>query len=152
MGKVTGKNHTRYTVILSGYGTKIEGCALLALFGVDSLCILCLEMLIVTDLVKAALDSYTEFISSLNEVLEIYLFGSYAYGEPKDNSDVDLMVVIEDGLDPFKIAFKIQKGLSNRATALDVAVNCRTPFENATKEPTFQSMIKNKGVLLYAKQ
>jgi len=106
----------------------------------------------VNEVVKSALTKYTDYISSLNEVLEIYLFGSYAYGVPKDNSDIDLMVVIEDNLDPFKIAYKIQRGLSNRETALDVAVNCRTPFEKAAKEPTFQRMIKNEGVLLYAKQ
>ena len=104
------------------------------------------------DSAKTALDTYTEYISSLNEVLEIYLFGSHAYGDPHEYSDIDLMVVVEDGLDPFKIAFKIQKGLSNRQTALDVAVNCRTPFETASNGPTFQNMIKNKGVLLYAKQ
>ena len=54
------------------------------------------------------------------------------------------MVIIRDDLDPFKIAFKIQEGLSDRETALDVAVNYRTPLLNTgTSEKNPRS--KRKG-------
>jgi len=109
-------------------------------------------LLIVNDLVKSALDTYTGYISSLTEVLEIYLFGSYAYGEPKDNSDIDLMVVIDDKRDVFKTAFKIQRALANRVVPLDVLVNNESAFYEAAKEVTLQAHVKNEGILLYERQ
>ena len=104
------------------------------------------------DTVKAALTTYTDYISSLEGVLQIYLFGSHVYGTPHDYSDLDLMVIVEDSIDPFKLAFKIQKKLSEREVALDLAVNRQAAFEEAANEPTLQSMVKGKGFLLYAKQ
>jgi len=72
---------------------------------------------------------YVEFISSLSGVLQIYLFGSYAYGEPQQSSDVDLMVIVENSLDPFEIAYRIRRGLTDTDLALDVVVNRRFAFE-----------------------
>ena len=91
------------------------------------------------DSTKAALDTYTEYISSLNGVLQIYLFGSHAYGTPDDSSDIDLMVVIDDKLDVFKTAYKIQRGLANRAFPLDVLVNNEFVFYEAADSISLQS-------------
>ena len=106
----------------------------------------------VNDIVKAALNTYTEYISSLDGILQIYLFDLHAYGSPHEFSDIDLMVIVEDRIDPFKLTFQVQKKLSEREVALDLAVNRQAAFEKAAKEPTLQSMVKGKGVLLYAKQ
>lgn len=102
--------------------------------------------------IKSALNSYTEYISSLSEVLEIYLFGSHVNGSPNEHSDIDLMVIVEDGLDPFKIAFKINKGLAERKIPLDILVNKKSDFYSAANENTFQRIIKNEGVLIYDAQ
>jgi len=99
--------------------------------------------------IKAELDKYVEFISSLSGVLQIYLFGSYAYGEPRTSSDVDLMVIVENSMDPFQIAYKIRKGLTETDLALDIAVNRKSAFENASENSAFQKSIKENGVLLY---
>ena len=48
--------------------------------------------------VKDALDAYVAEIASVSGVLQVYLFGSYAYGTPHEKSDIDLMVVVEDNL------------------------------------------------------
>ena len=104
------------------------------------------------DTVKSALTLYTEYISSLNEVLEIYLFGSYAYGEPNISSDIDLMVIIDDKHDVFKTAFRIQRALADRIVPLDVLVNNKSAFYKAAKEVSLQAHVKNEGVLLYGKQ
>jgi len=106
----------------------------------------------VSDSIKAALDTYTKYISSLNGVLQIYLFGSHAYGTPDDSSDIDLMVVIEDSLDAFKTAFKIQRGLASRLIPLDVLVNNESVFCRAANDITLQAQIKNEGILLYERQ
>ena len=105
-----------------------------------------------SDTVKSALDAYVEFISSLEGVLRIYLFGSYARGVPHERSDIDLMVIIDDDKDRGRTAIKISKGLANRSIPLDVLVNRKTDFEGASCEPTIQRQISNEGVLLYAKQ
>jgi len=100
--------------------------------------------------IKRELDKYIESISAFNGVLQIYLFGSYASGEPKDNSDVDLMVIVENNMDPFKTAFKIRKSLVGSDMILDIIVNKKDAFEKASTEQPFQKNIKENGVLLYA--
>ena len=105
-----------------------------------------------TKATKSALDTYVSYISSLEGVLLVYLFGSHAYGTPNDGSDIDLMVVIEDSLDVIKIAMKIQIGLANRFVPLDVLVNRETMFYEAAENITLQAQIKNEGILLYERQ
>ena len=100
--------------------------------------------------IKEVLDTYVEHISSLDEVKQIYLFGSHAYGEPHERSDIDLMVLVEDGLDTRKVSLKISKGLARKSIIpLDVLVNPKNAFYAASDEPTIQRQIKNEGVLLY---
>jgi len=103
-----------------------------------------------SETVKIELDKFVEFISSLTGVLQIYLFGSYAYGEPKANSDVDLMVVVENSLDPFKTAYKIRRHFANSDLDADIVVNRVSAFEEASAYSAFQKTIKENGVLLYA--
>jgi len=107
-------------------------------------------MTVMNESVKAELDKYVDFISSLTGVLQIYLFGSYATGESHKTSDIDLMVVIENSMDPFKTAYKIRKGLTDTDFIIDVAVNRKSAFEEASKNSSFQRSIKENGVLLYA--
>lgn len=102
-----------------------------------------------SDAIKAELDKYVEFISSLTGVLQIYLFGSYAYGEPRDTSDVDLMVIVENDLDPFKIAYRIKRKFANSDSDVDIVVNRVSAFEEASTYSPFQKTIKESGVLLY---
>ena len=98
---------------------------------------------------KTALDGYVPHISTIDGVLQIYLFGSHADGVPNDGSDIDLLVVIDDSLDVVNTAFIIQKGLANRAVPLDVLVNRESDFSNASSGTTLQSHIQKEGVLLY---
>ena len=101
------------------------------------------------DDIKIELDKYVDFISSLTGVLKIYLFGSYASGETHDTSDIDLMIVVENHLDPFKTAYKIRRGLTETDYALDIVVNRISAFEEASTKSSFQKSIKENGVLLY---
>ena len=101
---------------------------------------------------KKALDWYVSHISSIDGVLQVYLFGSHANGAPNDGSDIDLLVVIEDSLDVVNTAFIIQKGLANRVVPLDVLVNRESDFSNASRGTTLQSHIQKEGLLLYERQ
>jgi predicted nucleotidyltransferase len=56
----------------------------------------------------------------------IILFGSYAYGTPTDDSDVDLLVVMDTDEDPISIAGRI---LSQAMPGCLLDVIVRTPDE-----------------------
>ena len=101
------------------------------------------------DAVKRAMDTYVEYISGQEGVIQIYLFGSHAHGIPDERSDIDLMVIVDDSQNPGKMAVRISKGLANRDVHLDILVNKKTAFYAAANEPTIQNTIKNTGVLLY---
>jgi len=104
-----------------------------------------------TDTVKSALSTYTQHISSVDGVKQIYLFGSYANGNPHSESDIDLMVVVDNSLDPLKTNMRINRALvGKRYFPLDILVNKASVFEEAAEAPTLQNRIKNEGVLLYA--
>ena len=46
-------------------------------------------------------------------IQKIYLFGSYAYGKPKKSSDIDICVVLNDGVDRMGSYLKIAVNLMN---------------------------------------
>jgi len=100
--------------------------------------------------IKQEIDKYIAIISTLSGVLQIYLFGSYAYGEPKEFSDIDLMIIVDDNLDPINTIVKINQQLAGkRTTPVDIIVNRKRDFNLASKENTIQQYISNNGVLLY---
>ena len=100
--------------------------------------------------IKMQLDSYTELISSFTWVLQIYLFGSYAYGEPDEYSDIDLLVIVEDSRDPIKATISINKHLVGKRTIpLDIVVNRKKEFNQAVANNSIQKLISDNGVLLY---
>jgi len=100
--------------------------------------------------IKQEIDKYIAVISALSGVLQIYLFGSHAYGEPEEFSDIDLMIIVEDNLDPLKTTVKINhKLVGERTTPLDIIVNRKKDFSKAANENTIQKYISDNGVLLY---
>jgi predicted nucleotidyltransferase len=100
--------------------------------------------------IKQEIDKYITVISTLTGVLQIYLFGSYAYGEPEEFSDIDLFIVVEDNLDPINTSVKINhKLVGKRTTPLDIMVNRKKDFTRAAEDNTIQKHISVNGVLLY---
>ena len=101
--------------------------------------------------VKAEFDRYVSYISKMDGVQSIYLFGSYAYGEPTENSDIDIYVVVRDDVDALKVVQRISLGLCDRRLAIDViADNVRDFTElSGPERVTLQREVKNRGVLVY---
>lgn len=60
---------------------------------------------------------------------KIILFGSYAYGKPTADSDVDLMVVMETTERPHKRAVALRKILKNLGIPKDIIVKTPDEFE-----------------------
>lgn len=101
------------------------------------------------------------FPSKINEVTKkivkeykpekIILFGSYAWGTPHPDSDVDLLVVKETR-NPFRLSRDIDGALFPRPFPLDLLVF--TPQQMKQRESMgdfFIQDILSKGKVLYAK-
>lgn len=78
--------------------------------------------------------------SKINEIVEkiatkfkpqkIFLFGSYASGNPGENSDVDILIVKESRLPRYKRGFDIRKSLIGSMVPMDIIVYTPNEFEN----------------------
>ena len=84
---------------------------------------------------------------------KIILFGSYAYGHPKPESDVDLLVIMETPLRSRQQRLEISRALSPRPFSLDIIV--RTPREVADRlaiGDVFLCEITTRGKVLYERK
>jgi len=83
---------------------------------------------------------------------KIILFGSYAYGMPKEDSDYDVFVILKDGTEkPILVLQNIYRGLAQNPNykAVDVLANYKSRFETRSKLPTIEKTIAQKGIVLY---
>jgi uncharacterized protein len=69
----------------------------------------------------AAIEDVVRQIANRFHPNQIILFGSYAYGNPRPESDVDLMVVMETSMGETRQGVEILKGINYRF-GLDVLV------------------------------
>jgi len=102
-----------------------------------------------TESVQKEINRYTDYIASLSEVKRVYLFGSHVYGEPTEDSDVDLMVTVLDGVDKVTFGVRIETALFDRRIPLDIMLNWESEFDVACDKASIQREIREKGVLLY---
>lgn len=80
----------------------------------------------------------------------IILFGSYAYGQPRPESDVDLLVVLETAERPRAKQLEIARALSPHPFGMDILV--RTPEQlrkRIAMGDYFLREIITKGQVLY---
>lgn len=84
----------------------------------------------------------------------IYLFGSHAWGEPQEDSDVDLLVVVESSdVPPAKRAQRAHVCLWGVSVPIDVLVRTRGELERVSPTPTsLAAQVFKRGTLLYERQ
>ena len=82
---------------------------------------------------------------------QIYLFGSYAYGEPHQDSDFDFYVVLpEDGLRPADALTAIGMAVAGVQTRpVDLLGGRKSVFDRRRQQPGLERVISTKGVKLY---
>ena len=81
---------------------------------------------------------------------KIILFGSFAYGSPTPDSDVDLLVIMESKLRPHARSVQVSEVLDPRPFPVDIIV--RTPAEIEERlrvGDCFMREIVSKGKVLY---
>jgi uncharacterized protein len=83
---------------------------------------------------------------------KIVLFGSYAYGKPDKNSDLDLLIVMNTELPKYKRAIPILKELSGIIVPKDIVVYTEKEIEEWADVPlAFITTALNQGKLIYEK-
>ena len=97
-----------------------------------------------------ALDEIVRRIVTSLRPEKIVLFGSYGYGKPTDDSDVDLLVIMETSGRPADRYLAVSRLLRPRPFPLDILV--KTPAEIAQaleKGDFFIREIVTRGQVLY---
>jgi len=91
-------------------------------------------------------------LDSVNQevIKKVYLFGSYAYGEPSEDSDIDLCVVIGNEYKRSDIYLNIALNLyENKIIPCDLLVYNEKYFVGAESGKGIENTIMNRGLLLY---
>lgn len=99
----------------------------------------------------------TEKLAEINPYL-VLLFGSYAYGTPNKDSDIDLLVVTQDDYFPKTFTENNELYISVCSHILDIAkqvpidliVHTKPMFDKFKElDSSFSKEILNKGIILY---
>jgi len=104
-------------------------------------------------IVQAELDKLKALIINTLPVEQIYLFGSYAYGKPHKDSDVDLFIVLKDEvkLRDIEAAIKIRLAIGeHQSMPLDLLVIKKSRYLERKTAPTLERKIAREGILIYA--
>ena len=106
-----------------------------------------------TEMQRAEIDEIVTGILSSVPALEIYLFGSFAKGIEREDSDYDFYVVIPDDSDmrEAEADFAIRQGLrGKRKRSIDMLVGKQSKF-NRRKDYFYsiESEVKETGVKLH---
>lgn len=82
---------------------------------------------------------------------EIYLYGSHAYGQPHENSDVDLLIVVRDSaLRPHRRAAEAYGALRGLFLPAEIKVVTRTQFDRRSQWlSSIERVVIEKGKILY---
>lgn len=98
------------------------------------------------------IEAIAKRIAETFPVDKILLFGSYAYGEPEEGSDVDLLVVMQTDKRPIQHTLEIIRSLSPLRFSIDIIVRSEKEIQRRISQGDW--MLKDayeKGRLLYAR-
>lgn len=101
--------------------------------------------------VQAAIDDAVRRLVAEFQPEQIWLFGSYAWGEPTPDSDLDFVVVVsESDRSPLSRAQRAQGCLWGVPMGVDVLVKTRAEFDRYRDvRPSLTYKIANEGKLLH---
>ena len=83
--------------------------------------------------------------------VKIILFGSHAWGQPDQESDIDLLVIVpEQGFRHTRWASRAHRILGDLEISKDIIIRSESEIERASRVPaSLESQIMRKGILLY---
>jgi len=82
--------------------------------------------------------------------LSIYIFGSYAWGTPTKESDIDLLVVVDSSdKKPYKRAIERIRALRGMGIAKDILVYTKDEFKTISEDiSSLLYKVKHEGIRL----
>lgn len=102
--------------------------------------------------IKIELNNLIKEIHSVFDISSIYLFGSYAYGTPNEDSDLDICIITDDKskrkVEIMKIVRKAMAKVQSKP--IDLLVYYSDEFNERSKsEFTLEGKIFHEGVKIY---
>ncbi|MCL2106690.1 MAG: nucleotidyltransferase domain-containing protein [Oscillospiraceae bacterium] len=95
-------------------------------------------------------------LATVPDTEAIYLFGSYAYGTPHKDSDLDIYVVVPDSVrkNPLDVGVDIRKYLRGKGLIMpmDLMVGKSSIFNRRKEGHTLQRTIAKEGIVFYGQQ
>ena len=104
--------------------------------------------------IKKILSEIVEKIKTEYKPLKIILFGSYAYGSPRGDSDLDLFILKETNKNRIERFVAVKKLIYNPNFKIPISPFVYTPDELEKRfriEDDFIKEITQKGIVLYEK-
>jgi predicted nucleotidyltransferase len=102
--------------------------------------------------VQEQLDRIKDIILSTIPVEQIYLFGSYAYGIPNADSDLDIYVIMKDDA-PYSVSeaqtMLYMAVFGHKSMPTDILVIKQSRFQYRLTAPTLEQEVAEKGVVIY---
>ena len=82
---------------------------------------------------------------------KIVLFGSHVWGRPTDDSDIDLMVIVDRSEQPgYRLAREIYRSLRGLRVPVEVVVRTRAEMERgATVKTSLECRVLEEGRVLH---
>lgn len=104
---------------------------------------------------KKELQTLVSIITQTVPAIDVILFGSFAYGEPTEESDIDLYVVIKDeSMRPVEAMQKISSAIGKiQKRPVDILVGSESNFaERSKKSSAIERIVHQKGIPLFSKK
>ena len=98
-------------------------------------------------------EKISQIIETIKESIQpdkIYLFGSYAYGNPKENSDLDICIIKNNFKDKQQELLKAKKSIFNIGGAMDILLFNGIDFSKRQDIwGSVQYEVSHKGIKVY---
>jgi predicted nucleotidyltransferase len=104
------------------------------------------------DEIKNEVDALKEIILKNVPTEEIYLFGSYAYGTPHKDSDMDIYIVIKDSAPKRELDYMDDVNEARYKKihrAVDILALKKSRFDDRITDATMERKIVRDGIKIY---
>ena len=100
--------------------------------------------------IRSDLELFSESILKIVPAEAIYLFGSYAYGIPNNESDLDIYIVVPDDITDISELYAAVRLLwRKKPVSLDLLMGRSSVFNRRKNGSTLERVIAQKGIVLY---
>ncbi len=109
------------------------------------------EVISMTNEIRNELELMTNALKDKIQIEKVILFGSQAYGNPKEDSDIDLCIITEENKRKIELIREIRKIIKPYKThSMDILVYNLNEFtEKSSNFAGIEKVINEKGVLIY---